>query len=271
MPTQAPPNALLYASFIEEAYSVYENNPNDINPSLAAYGDFLNGYTLMYNLQMKDFFIDEKPYAYYGFIARNIATNEVIVAIRGTADATEWWDDFHFSLIPFYQGWGKVEEGFYDIYKTLKLVVPSTGESVMLLSDTITNDSWLQGTPAATLTITGHSLGASLATLYAASWAYNSPTPLQNTAIYTYASPKVGDSSFADQYNHFVTTGYRIYNKPDIVPHFPLNPLYEAVGTGYEVDSWNKAARSIPCFHALTTYMYMLGANASILGKCALS
>ena len=45
---------------------------------------------------MRDFIITETNWAFYGLLAQCISRpNEYVLAIRGTEDLTEWWDDLH--------------------------------------------------------------------------------------------------------------------------------------------------------------------------------
>jgi triacylglycerol lipase len=70
-----------------------------------------------------------------------------------------------------------------------------------------------------TLWFTGHSLGAARATL--AADRYGSVQ-----GLYTFGSPRVGDSDFKEDF-HINT--YRFVNNDDIVPRLPLVGLYEPV------------------------------------------
>jgi triacylglycerol lipase len=71
--------------------------------------------------------------------------------------------------------------------------------------------------------VTGHSLGGSLATL-AAFQIGNLANKLQNCQrkpiLYTFASPRVGNSGFAKDFNRNVDQAFRIANSEDVVPNF---------------------------------------------------
>ena len=65
--------------------------------------------------------------------------------------------------------------------------------------------------------ITGHSLGGALAVLLAATlWEAEQPV----TGLYTYATPRVGDSAFAGRLNEDMADGahWRVVNAGDLVP-----------------------------------------------------
>lgn len=79
--------------------------------------------------------------------------------------------------------------------------------------------------------ITGHSLGAALATAYtsylldtASSWS-GIPANKINVKTYTFASPTIGNQAYADYYNAQVDNaqvgfqGFRVHNQEDMVPY----------------------------------------------------
>jgi triacylglycerol lipase len=75
------------------------------------------------------------------------------------------------------------------------------------------------------LWVTGHSLGAALATLAASRLSGNASMRLQGG--YTYGSPRVGDGAFGTAVGVPI---YRFRNDSDIVPHLPLGLLFRHVG-----------------------------------------
>ncbi|MDQ4070179.1 MAG: lipase family protein [Actinomycetota bacterium] len=259
-----PARALQYGCFVKAAYDVYAAHPNDLNPSRSQYPEFPEGFELHLNIQMSDFFGDSTTPKYYGFVARNQADRgEFVVAIRGTQTWQEWWDDFHWELVPFRSlaNGGNVAEGFMALFETLAFTAPDPSTA-----PTPVRDEALDG--ATSLVLVGHSLGSALVTLYAADIA--SAGKVQ-PKVYTLASPRVGDAAFAAAYNTAVAANYRIYNWPDLVPAFPKDPFdnYQHVKGGYEVDSLcypETVQISLVCFHSLLTYLFLLGAPASILG-----
>jgi hypothetical protein len=115
--------------------------------------------------------------------------------------------------------------------------------------------------------VAGHSLGAAVATLLAIDIV--AALPAIDLTLYTYASPKVGDKTFAAlcdaKLKHF-----RIENEPDLVPKVPA--LYHATGTLVQVDSksFPGIAHKVACYHTLTTYLYLLNQSSPAgLGSCA--
>ena len=126
-----------------------------------------------------------------------------MVALRGTASAVEWWDDLHWGLVPFAQvsSGGKVAQGFLDIYNTFGTMAPGQQQS-SLASSTFAADvaqavaAGLAADldPALPTVVCGHSLGGALATLLVADVTANTRLTPQ---AWTFASPRVGDATFA--------------------------------------------------------------------------
>jgi len=105
--------------------------------------------------------------------------------------------------------------------------------------------------------VTGHSLGGALATLLVTD--LNATTTLKPQA-WTFASPHVGDATFAARYGGLSTVSWRIYNQVDVVPYFPMDVSgrYQPVTAGYAINSLGKAKWSLGCAHSLNTYMHVL-------------
>jgi triacylglycerol lipase len=131
-----------------------------------------------------------------------------VIAIRGTETLNEWLDDFKAVLVPNPYGVGKVHIGFLDVYNRIR---PSL---LTVLRPLIT----------APVVIVGHSLGGALALLLAADLAPFS-------TVYTFASPRVGDTVFAAEFDSRSPNCVRIVNEGDVVPHVPLPPLFANVET----------------------------------------
>jgi triacylglycerol lipase len=81
------------------------------------------------------------------------------------------------------------------------------------------------------LWITGHSLGAALATLAANLCSEDATFRLQG--VYTFGSPRVGDSGFGANIRVPV---FRFRNDSDIVPHLPLGLVFHHVGRLQYID-----------------------------------
>mmetsp|Transcript_42477 Transcript_42477/g.62050 ORF Transcript_42477/g.62050 Transcript_42477/m.62050 type:complete len:511 (-) Transcript_42477:425-1957(-) len=123
------------------------------------------------------------------------------------------------------------------------------------------------GSPWPVLTVTGHSLGGSIATL--ASWDIASelqdmslslaqnhssfakkddsilsqtntiPFPKENVRLYSFGCPRVGNGPFADSFNDFVPNAWNIIHDNDIVPAVP------AKHSGFLGQPFQRAGRQV--------------------------
>jgi len=148
-----------------------------------------------------------------------------ILAFRGTDSVHDWMTDVDVS-----QTWGpytisaefnstkiqrrsRVHRGFNE---ALNHVWPEVEHVVALHSDKL-------------LYVTGHSLGAALATLAIARFDYGT--------LYSFGSPRVGSKSFANEFNYRFSgnscerkRAYRFVNNNDVVTRLPIRG-YQHVGS----------------------------------------
>jgi len=274
-----PSLAVLYGCFIRAAYTMYGTNPKNLTPAPSL--DFPAGYELTAWIQMQDFFVfGSTGPVFYGFIAHSARdANLAILAIRGTDpnNDLEWWDDISsLGMTPFrVPNCGNVGMGWEKIYETLEVVerppaevggaprsLKAVGSFAAQVAEHVQRHAAVGGTAAPsptyhTIEVTGHSLGAALATLYAAENALTHKVPTVD-ALYTFASPKIGDSIFVDKFNSLKLNSWRIINQQDIVGILPPLLTYRRVDTEVTYDSRGKVAQSIGCCHDLTTYLHLI-------------
>jgi triacylglycerol lipase len=263
--TMNPATAVTWGPFIQAAEAQYTSDPSEVNP--ATITNMPAGYTLVRTIQMTDFLGPAQSRVFYGFVAVGGDPQTAVVALRGTATDMEWWDDFHWDLVPFTKvtDGGKVAEGFYDIYNTFGTMTPGQQQSTPAPA-TFAADVAQAATAGLAgdvdpgdlpVVVTGHSLGGALATLLVADLTANTAV---NPQAWTFASPKTGDAVFAARYAALTTVSWRIYNQVDVVPYFPIDisDNYQAVTTGYAINSLGKAKWSLSCAHSMNTYMHVL-------------
>lgn len=186
--------------------------------SYQALEDFQNGQTFAlpapYTLVKQ--FLTSEPYegqnfggeVPIAFVATSGST--VYVIFRGTVTITEWIADAKIAQVryDFIDGPGLSEEGFTGVYRTLHADILATVQELQASGD------------YDTLYVSGHSLGAGLATLAAPVYAHESG--FNDPVLYTFASPRVGNPVFADEVlDALVKTSWRIANTNDLVPQVP--------------------------------------------------
>ncbi|WKY12673.1 hypothetical protein Q1695_003904 [Nippostrongylus brasiliensis] len=71
------------------------------------------------------------------------------------------------------------------------------------------------------VTITGHSLGGALAALAAARIVKQGFRRGDQITIYTFGEPRVGDHTFATNFDSMIKNSYRVVFRRDLVPHLP--------------------------------------------------
>ena len=138
----------------------------------------------------------------FGFVARRSDTGDVYVVFRGTESPEDWLINVEVRQVPQQSSWGSVEEGFAAVY----------GQCTGTIHDAIRELTPRQ------IIVTGHSLGGALATLCAV----DIKGALGITPIfYTFASPRVGDPTFAQRFNAELPTTWRVVNTEDLITNVP--------------------------------------------------
>jgi hypothetical protein len=141
----------------------------------------------------------------------------IVLAFRGT-QVDDFWSsvldfsvDAHFLPVPDPHG-DLVHAGF----------LAALGEVWAPVETHLRDEQARKSRP---LWITGHSLGAALATL-AANRCCDDPS-LRLQGVYTFGSPRVGDPGFGARIRVPV---FRFRNDSDLVPHLPLGVVFRHVG-----------------------------------------
>ena len=147
---------------------------------------------------------------FIGFVIASEKSN--IIAFRGTQTQVEWWHNLQ-AIQQDYRDlennklYGRVHRGYLTIVRN---------QINSLLFEAVK-----QLNPELPCYVTGHSLGAAIATLAAFEIALNFPEIRKNLQLYTYAGPRVGDRDFAQAHSKMIPNSYRIVNLSDFVPLVP--------------------------------------------------
>jgi triacylglycerol lipase len=141
---------------------------------------------------------------------------DAVLAFRGTDDFPDDIADIRYNQAPypFDSNAGLTHIGFTQVYESCRAAVIAAVTAL----------------PAGImLYITGHSLGAAVATLAALDVAVN--TPFKQPIIYTIASPRAGDPSFANRFDSTLVTSticsWRVVNMFDLVPLLPPRDIFD--------------------------------------------
>ncbi|KAK7400660.1 hypothetical protein VNO78_11901 [Psophocarpus tetragonolobus] len=199
-----------------------------------------------------------------------LGRRDIVVAWRGTIQAAEWVKDFHILLDSAPEIFGdhadaQVHNGFYSLYTSnnpgSKFTNTSARKQVL---DEVSRLVEQYKNEEISITVTGHSLGAALATLNAVdivAQGLNKPKdqPQRSFPVtaFAYACPRVGDSSFEDAFNGYKDLrALRIRNETDIVP-VSLFLVFSDVGQELVIDTRkSKYLKSGFSAHNLEGYLH---------------
>ena len=256
--------AIGYAQLVNAAYAI--DPANLVNSAGNTVPSGAPTHEVVTTIYANDLATDMHPEAgnqrvSIGLVLQALGSGDVVIAIRGTEGIHEWIHDAQFIPVPcpFVPAAGNTEDGFTDMYQSMRVGVEAGAPTVV---QSLAKLGFKR--PVTSLTICGHSLGGALATYLALDIAVNSTAFSFNPSVYTYASPRAGDSQFVNLYNHAVPDTVRIANRVDLVPKLPLPPLYEHVQGLIDLSSITLippkvlVKPEIACLHILTTYLYLL-------------
>jgi triacylglycerol lipase len=226
-----------------------------------------------YTLQMQFLTPESFPGESFGtdvpiaFVAT--AGDAIYVVFRGTKTISEWISDADFPQVPYapVSGGGMTEQGFSTIYATI-------GSAIVAEVNALA-----QAAGYSTLYVTGHSLGASLATLATPDLAR--ATKFAAPVLYDFASPRTGDPDFASLVDA-LPTSWRVVNTNDEVPKLPPAVtfvfengqqklfFYEHIDSEYDV-TFGEPIRDLQDLeddHAMCNYFATLCAQTSDPSGC---
>jgi triacylglycerol lipase len=159
-----------------------------------------------------------------------VATNErnVIVSVRGTDSLKDFIVDAKFIQEKYKFGnsvEARIHGGFLEDYLAIRQEVRLAVAMALASS------------PGRSLWLTGHSLGAGIASILALDMALSGMSP----SVYTFGSPRVGNLAFSRAYNKYVPLTTRVAHCMDVVTRIPkinyfhVNGLYHMDDNGREL------------------------------------
>jgi len=172
-----------------------------------SYRGVLAGFVPMYT-------ITDEPHDTHGYIGYHEGQKAIYVSFRGSESAQNWLDDLDVALTT-YPAPGctncYVHKGFYEAEKSC---FPDVLNQVKTLKTTY---------PDFQVVVTGHSLGAALATLVSIDLINSNISPVR---MFNYGSPRVGDTNFANYAGAVIKDRNRITHHKDMVPHCPMHERF---------------------------------------------
>jgi hypothetical protein len=184
-------------------------------------------WTAIAQLRCDDDIFSGGANCYYGLLLRCHAAfgpfhvDDYLVAIRGTMTQEEWENNaLAVFKVPSPRGPGQVGKGFWDVYVSMTLNDLGGGNARANPAQAIT--AIVAASPGAVY-VTGHSLGAALATYLVADLDAALVAANLNVAFkpHFFASPKPGTQDYVDTYQSTVTTYTLVNYAIDIVPAVP--------------------------------------------------
>ena len=156
----------------------------------------------------------------FGYVVHSKSDpEEQVVIIRGTGTTLEWIDNMKTLPIDHPSGNGHVEDGFFDIYKTMRFI--KTGDSLSQAVPLAKGVADLVEGTKSKVSVIGHSLGATLSTYLTYDLAGKEALD-DRVSMCVFASPKPGDREFVNSFENTVKN-YIVYNYTrDVVPDVPL-------------------------------------------------
>ncbi|OJD35842.1 feruloyl esterase a [Diplodia corticola] len=162
-----------------------------------------------------------------GFVARDDSAKEIIIAFRGTSDLADFGTDFSQELVSYTSpavtatcGNCTTHKGFLGAWNSI------AEEAISAVRDQLSPN------PSYNVTVTGHSLGASVAALATLSF-LGAGIPV---TTYTFGEPRTGNAAWADFVDQQAPPGnmFRVTHANDGVPQtIPTSDGYRHHSTEY--------------------------------------
>ena len=194
--------------------------------------------------------VGRKIEVFYGFLLES--DEDSILVFRGTQRTAEWIGNIY-----------AVQQDYIN---------PNTGESLgrmhtgfRRIANSIVNplavNAVKQINPNKPCYVSGHSLGAALATVLALDIALAVPELQPQLQVYVYASPRVGNPDFVRSYGKILPNTFRISNLADPIPTMPPTKMRaEFVHVGEEWAFISQQGDILPN-HIVDTYRRAVNAG----------
>jgi len=146
-----------------------------------------------------------------GYVAVSHVEKAIVIAFRGSDGSKQILVEILKTLLVPEQHFlnGKVQSYWKRGFEGLWQCMESKVKSLVLAN------------PSYQIWVTGHSLGAAMASLTSTWLAHYNIAPRKNIVLYTFGMPRVGDYYYALQHDQLVINSWRVVNFDDIVPRLP--------------------------------------------------
>lgn len=153
------------------------------------------------------------------YIGYTPSQSTIYVAFRGSESIQNWLDNLDAVLTSYPLCSGcEVHKGFYSAEQSSIANVISQVKSLK------------SKYPSYKVLVTGHSLGAALATLTAMDLLHNGVSPVR---LFNYGSPRVGNDEFAAYASSKLTDRNRVTHHKDMVVHCPMHERFTHISGEY--------------------------------------
>ncbi|KAK4801537.1 hypothetical protein SAY86_022024 [Trapa natans] len=154
-----------------------------------------------------------------------LGRRDVVIALRGTGTCLEWIENMRVNLTCMHRARGGHADGEPMVQNGFLSLFTSKSATRLSLRDTVREEVGrimrMHGGKPLSFTLTGHSLGAALATLtaYDIHVAFEGTTP--TVTVVSFGGPRVGNRSFRHRLEETGTNVLRIVNTDDPVTKVP--------------------------------------------------
>jgi len=172
------------------------------------------------------FHINDAVHDTEGYIGYTPSQSTIYIVFRGSESIENWLSDLDIVLTPYdLNGCSdcNVHQGFFNAEQNIIYSILTQVKNLK------------QQFPSYSVMVTGHSLGASLATLTALDLQGAGIGPV---SLYNFGSPRTGDVAFSEWASSFLQDHNRVTHHKDIVVHTPPYGKYQHISNEwYEPDN----------------------------------
>jgi len=165
--------------------------------------------------------IDDKAEDVQGYIGYMQSQSSIYVVFRGSTSISDWVNNLD-AVLTSYPKCSKCEvhKGFYSAEKSVIGIIISAVQTLK------------KQFPSYTVVVTGHSLGAAVATLTTWDLLDKGISPIR---MFHFGSPRVGNTAFAEAFSNTIGDRNRVTHYKDMVPHVPMHERFTHIsGEWYE-------------------------------------